>query len=214
VRVVIADDAMVTREGIARLLGEAGVEVVGRAEDASGLLHRVAAEKPDVAIVDIKMPPTHTDEGIVAAQRIRGEFPDVGVLVLSSYVEPSYALRLLEEHPAKTGYLLKERVFNVAVLVDALRRIDESETVIDPTIVSRLVARRRLHDPLEQLTKREREVLELVAEGRSNRAIAQALFVTESTVEAHVKQIFTKLALDTGTDSHRRVLAVLAFLRS
>jgi DNA-binding NarL/FixJ family response regulator len=211
---VIADDAMVTREGIARLLVEAGIEVVGRAEDASALLHRVAAEKPDVAIIDIKMPPTHTDEGIVAAQRIRGAFPDVGVLVLSSYVEPTYALQLLEEHPAKTGYLLKERVFDVAVLVDALRRIDESETVIDPTIVSRLVARRRLHDPLEQLTKREREVLELVAEGRSNRAIAQALFVTESTVEAHVKQIFTKLALDTGKDSHRRVLAVLAFLRS
>jgi DNA-binding NarL/FixJ family response regulator len=211
---VIADDAMVTREGIARLLVEAGIEVVGRAEDASALLHRVAAEKPDVAIIDIKMPPTHTDEGIVAAQRIRGAFPDVGVLVLSSYVEPTYALQLLEEHPAKTGYLLKERVFDVAVLVDALRRIDESETVIDPTIVSRLVARRRLHDPLEQLTKREREVLELVAEGRSNRAIAQALFVTESTVEAHVKQIFTKLDLDTGKDSHRRVLAVLAFLRS
>jgi serine/threonine-protein kinase len=214
VRVVIADDAMVTRHGIARLLGEAGVEVVGRAQDASELLHRVAVEKPDVAIVDIKMPPTHTDERIVAAQRIRCEFPDVGVLVLSSYVEPTYALRLLEEHPARTGYLLKERVFDVAVLVDALRRIGEDETVIDPTIVSRLVARRRLHDPLEQLTKREREVLELVAEGRSNRAIAQALFVTESTVEAHVKQIFTKLALDTGKDSHRRVLAVLAFLRS
>jgi serine/threonine-protein kinase len=214
VRVVIADDAMVTREGIARLLADAGVEVVGQAEDASGLLHRVAAEKPDVAIIDIKMPPTHTDEGIVAAQRIRGELPAVGVLVLSSYVEPTYALRLLEEHPAKTGYLLKERVFDVAVLVDALRRIGEGETVIDPTIVSRLVARRRVHDPLEQLTKREREVLELVAEGRSNRAIAQALFVTESTVEAHVKQIFTKLALDTGKDSHRRVLAVLAFLRS
>ena len=211
---MIADDAMITREGIARLLEEAGVEVVGQAEEASGLLHRVSAEKPDVAIVDIKMPPTHTDEGIVAAQRIRSEFPDVGVLVLSSYVEPTYALRLLEEHPAKTGYLLKERVFDVAVLVDALRRIGEGETVIDPTIVARLVARRRLDDPLDELTKREREVLELVAEGRSNHSIAQALFVTDSTVEAHVKQIFTKLSLDTGPDSNRRVLAVLAFLRS
>jgi len=211
---VIADDAMITREGIARLLEEAGVEVAGQAEEASGLLHRVAREQPDVAIVDIKMPPTHTDEGIVAAQRIRSEFPGVGVLVLSSYVEPTYALRLLEEHPAKTGYLLKERVFDVAVLVDALRRIGEGETVIDPTIVARLVARRRLHDPLDELTKREREVLELVAEGRSNHAIAQALFVTDSTVEAHVKQIFTKLSLDTGPDSNRRVLAVLAFLRS
>jgi serine/threonine-protein kinase len=214
VRVVIADDAMITREGIARLLDEAGVEVAGQAEEASALLHRVAGERPDVAIVDIKMPPTHTDEGIVAAQRIRAEFPEVGVLVLSSYVEPAYALRLLEEHPAKTGYLLKERVFDIAVLVDALRRIDEGETVIDPTIVSRLISRRRVDNPLDRLTKREREVLELVAEGRSNRAIAQTLFVTESTVEAHVKQIFTKLALDSGRDSHRRVLAVLAFLRS
>jgi serine/threonine-protein kinase len=214
VRVVIADDAMITREGIARLLEEAGVEVAGQADEASALLHRVAAERPDVAIVDIKMPPTHTDEGIVAAQRIRTEFPDVGVLVLSSYVEPSYALRLLAEHPTRTGYLLKERVFDIAVLIDAVRRIGEGETVIDPTIVARLLARRRIDNPLERLTKREREVLELVAEGRSNRAIAQALFVTESTVEAHVKQIFTKLALDSGPDSHRRVLAVLAFLRS
>jgi serine/threonine-protein kinase len=211
---VIADDAMITREGIARLLEEAGVEVAGQADEPGALLHRVAAERPDVAIVDIKMPPTHTDEGIVAAQRIRAEFPDVGVLVLSSYVEPTYALRLLGEHPTKTGYLLKERVFDVAVLVDALRRIGEGETVVDPTIVARLVARRRLDNPLDQLTKREREVLELVAEGRSNRAIAQALFVTESTVEAHVKQIFSKLALDSGPGSHRRVLAVLAFLRS
>jgi serine/threonine-protein kinase len=214
VRVVIADDAMITREGIARLLEEAGVEVAGQADEASALLHRVAAERPDVAIVDIKMPPTHTDEGIVAAQRIRVEFPEVGVLVLSSYVEPTYALRLLAEHPTKSGYLLKERVFDIAVLIDALRRIDEGETVVDPTIVARLLARRRLDNPLEQLTKRERQVLELVAEGRSNRAIAQTLFVTESTVEAHVKQIFSKLALDSGPDSHRRVLAVLAFLRS
>jgi serine/threonine-protein kinase len=213
-RVVIADDAMITREGIARLLEEAGVEVAGQAEEASALLHRVAAERPDVAIVDIKMPPTHTDEGIVAAQRIRVEFPDVGVLVLSSYVEPTYALRLLEEQPLKTGYLLKERVFDIAVLVDALRRIGEGETVIDPTIVARLMARRRVNDPLERLTPREREVLQLVAEGCSNRAIAQELYVTESTVEAHVKQIFSRLALDTGPDSHRRVLAVLAFLRS
>jgi DNA-binding NarL/FixJ family response regulator len=213
-RVVIADDAMITREGLARLLGDAGVEVAAQAEEPVGLLRQVATQHPDVAIVDIKMPPTHSDEGIVAAQRIRAEFSDVGVLVLSSYVEPTYALRLLEEHPAKTGYLLKERVFDVAVLVDALRRITENETVVDPTIVSRLMSRNRVHNPLDDLTRREREVLELVAEGRSNRAIAQALFVTESTVEAHVKQIFSKLDLDTGRDSHRRVLAVLAFLRS
>jgi DNA-binding NarL/FixJ family response regulator len=212
-RVVIADDAMLTREGIARLLEEAGVEVVGQAEEPTGLVRQVAVTKPDAAIVDIKMPPTHTDEGIVAAQRIRAEFPDVAVLVLSSYIEPAYAIRLLEEHPEKTGYLLKERVFDIAVLVDGLRRVTEGESVIDPTIVARLVSRRRLHNPLDELTKREREVLELVAEGRSNRAIGQALFVTNKTVEAHIKQIFAKLEIDAGPDSHRRVLAVLAFLR-
>ena len=212
-RVVIADDAMITREGIARLLDEAGVEVVGQAEDPTGLLRQVAVTKPDAAIVDIKMPPTHTDEGIVAAQRIRAEFPEVAVLVLSSYVEPGYAIRLLEEHTEKAGYLLKERVFDVAVLIDGLRRITEGETVIDPTIVSRLVSRRRLGSPLDELTKREREVLELVAEGRSNNAIARALYVTNKTVEAHIKQIFAKLEIDSGPDSHRRVLAVLAFLR-
>ena len=141
------------------------------------------------------MPPTHTDEGLVAAQRIRAEHPDVGVLVLSQYVEPRYAMRLLEEHPERVGYLLKERVFDVAILVDALRRIADGETVVDPTIVARLVGRRRREDPLVELTEREREVLGLVAEGLSNRAIAARLFITERTVEAHVKQIFTKLRL-------------------
>ena len=159
------------------------------------------------------MPPTHTDEGLVAAQRIRTEHPDVGVLVLSQYVEPSYAMRLLEEHPERVGYLLKQRVFDVAVLVDALRRIGDGETVVDPTIVSRLVGRQRGQDPLAELTPREREVLGLVAEGLSNRAIAGRLFVTERTVEAHVKQVFLKLGLDMNPDSHRRVLAVLAYLR-
>jgi DNA-binding NarL/FixJ family response regulator len=213
VRVVIADDAMLTREGITRLLAEAGVEVVGQAGEASGLMREVAVARPDAAIVDIKMPPTHTDEGIVAAQRIRTEFPEVGVLILSSYVEPTYAIRLLEEHTEKAGYLLKDRVFDIAVLVDALRRITEGETVVDPTIVSRLVARRRLNNPLDTLTTREREVLQLVAEGRSNLAIAQTLFVTSKTVEAHIKQIFAKLVIDAGPESNRRVLAVLAFLR-
>jgi DNA-binding NarL/FixJ family response regulator len=213
VRVVIADDAMLTREGIARLLTDAGVDVVGQAEEASGLIRHVATAKPDAAIVDIKMPPTHTDEGIVAAQRIRAEFPEVGVLVLSSYIEPTYAIRLLEEHPEKAGYLLKDRVFDIAVLIDALRRVTEGETVVDPTIVSRLVARRRLNNPLDELTPREREVLQLVAEGRSNLAIAQTLFITNKTVEAHIKQIFAKLVIDSGPDSNRRVLAVLAFLR-
>ena len=169
---------------------------------------------PDAAIVDIRMPPTHTDEGIVAAQRIRAEHPDVAVLVLSHYVEPAYALRLLEEHPEKVGYLLKERVFDVAVLVDALRRLADGETVVDPTIVARLVRRKRQDDPLDELTPRERETLELVAEGLSNSAIAMRLFVTQRTVEAHVKQIFLKLGLDANPASHRRVRAVLAYLRS
>jgi DNA-binding NarL/FixJ family response regulator len=160
------------------------------------------------------MPPTHTDEGLVAASMIRTELPDVGVLILSQYIEPSYAMRLLEEHPERVGYLLKERVFDVALLVDALRRLGAGETVIDPTIVSRLVGRRRRQDPLEELTPREREALGLVAEGLSNKAIAARLVVTERTVEAHVKQIFMKLNLDTSPDSHRRVLAVLAYLRA
>jgi len=212
-RVVVAEDTMLTRVGIVRLLGDAGVQVVAQVEDGEGLLRKVAVTGPDVAIVDIRMPPTYTDEGLMAAQRIRAEHPEVGVLVLSQYVESSYAMRLLEEHPEKIGYLLKERVFDGAVLVDALRRIDDGETVIDPTIVSRLLRRRRRKDPLAELTAREREVLSLVAEGMSNSAIAARLFVTERTVEAHIKQIFLKLGLAESREQHRRVLAVLAFLR-
>ena len=188
--------------------------VVAQAEDADGLLREVRLKQPDAAIVDIRMPPTHTDEGLVAAQRIRTDHPAIGVLVLSQYVEPSYAMRLLEEHPERVGYLLKQRVFDVAVLVDALRRINEGETVVDPTIVSRLVGRQRRENPLAELTPRESEVLGLVAEGLSNGAIASRLFVTERTVEAHVKQVFQKLGLAVSPDSHRRVLAVLAYLRS
>ena len=213
-RVVIADDVMLTREGIAHLLEDAGIDVVAQAEDAETLLREVRLKRPDAAIADIRMPPSHTDEGLVAAQRIRTEHPDVAVLVLSQYVEPSYAMRLLEEHPERVGYLLKQRVFDVAVLVDALRRITEGETVIDPTIVSRLVGRQRRENPLTELTPRESEVLGLVAEGLSNGAIASRLFVTERTVEAHVKQVFQKLGLAVRPDSHRRVLAVLAYLRS
>jgi DNA-binding NarL/FixJ family response regulator len=204
---------MLTREGIVRLLEDAGVEVVAQAEDADGLLREVRLKRPDAAIVDIRMPPTHSDEGLVATQRIRTEHPNIGVLLLSQYVEPSYAMRLLEEHPERVGYLLKQRVFDGAVLVDALRRIGDGETVVDPTIVSRLVGRHRRHDPLAELTPREREVLGLVAEGLSNSAIAGRLFVTERTVEAHVKQVFLKLSLDLNPASHRRVLAVLAYLR-
>ena len=213
-RVVVADDVMLTRTGIVRLLTDAGLDVVAEVGDAEQLLREVRLKQPDAAIVDIRMPPTHTEEGLVAAQRIGADHPEVGVLVLSQYVEPGYAMQLLDEHPEGVGYLLKERVFDVAVLVDALRRIAEGETVVDPTIVSRLFGRRRKDDPLDSLTEREREVLALLAEGLSNRAIADRLFVTERTVEAHVKQIFMKLGLGVDPDSHRRVLAVLAFLRA
>ena len=212
-RVVVADDVMLTREGIVRLLRDAGVEVLAEAENADELVRHVRLARPDAAIADIRMPPTHTDEGLVAAQQIRADHPHVGVLLLSQYVEPNYAMRLLEEQPERVGYLLKERVFDVAILVDALRRIVDGETVIDPTIVSRLVRRRRREGPLDELTEREREVLGLIAEGLSNRAIAARLFVTERTVEAHVKQIFLKLGIDANPQSHRRVLAVLAYLR-
>jgi DNA-binding NarL/FixJ family response regulator len=205
---------MLTRQGIVGLLRDAGIDVVAEAEDAEGLLRHVRLAHPDVALVDIRMPPTHTDEGLVAAQAIRAEHPEVGVLVLSQYVEPSYAMRLIHDHPERVGYLLKERVFDIAVVVDALRRIVEGETVIDPTIVSRLVGRRRREDPLSNLTEREREVLGLVAEGMSNRALAARLVITERTVEAHITQIFQKLRLTESPDEHRRVLAVLAFLRA
>jgi serine/threonine-protein kinase len=214
VRVVVADDALLTREGIVHVLRDAGVDVVAEAADAGTLLHLIESERPDVAIVDIKMPPTHTDEGLRAAHQIRVEFPDVGVLVLSQYLEPSYAMRLLETHPEQVGYLLKERVFSASVLIDAVRRVHEGETVVDPTIVSSLFGRRRRENPLAKLSPREREVLALVAEGLSNSAIAERLYITERTVEAHVTQIFLKLHLDESASSHRRVLAVLTFLRA
>jgi DNA-binding NarL/FixJ family response regulator len=214
VRVVVAEDVMLTREGIVRVLADAGFDVLNQAGDAEELLLKVRSHRPDVVVVDIRMPPTHTDEGLVAAQRIRTELPEVGVLVLSQYVEAGYAMRLIEEHPERVGYLLKERVFDPALLVDAPRRLGDGETVIDPTIVSRLVGRRRLEDPLSELTDREREVLELLAEGLSNRGIASRLVVTERTVEAHTKRIFAKLGLDVQADSNRRVLAVLTYLRA
>jgi DNA-binding NarL/FixJ family response regulator len=209
----VADDVMLMRAGIARLLADAGVEIVGEASNADQLLRQVAGLQPDVAIVDIRMPPTQTDEGLVAAGEIRTRYPNVGVLVLSQYLAPSYAVELLEQHPGHCGYLLKERVSDVAVLVDALQRIADGECVLDPTIVSRLLARSR-KQPLDQLTEREREVLGLMAEGCSNAAIAERLVVTPRTVEAHIRQILSKLGLHESPDDHRRVLAVLAYLRS
>jgi DNA-binding NarL/FixJ family response regulator len=212
-RVAVADDAMLTRQGIVRLLADAGLDVVAEAADADTLLRQVRLERPDVAIVDIRMPPTHTDEGLVAAQAIRSEHPDIGVLLLSQYVEPAYAMHLIGDYPERMGYLLKERVFDVAVLIDALRRLADGECVVDPTIVAALVHKRRGDERLAELTTREREVLALVAEGMSNRAIAERLFITERTVETHTSQIFLKLRLQDSPETHRRVLAVLAFLR-
>jgi DNA-binding NarL/FixJ family response regulator len=213
-RVVIADDELLLREGLERLLTEAGFDVVGKVGTADELSRKVEVAHPDVAIVDIKMPPTHSDEGLVAAQRIREAHPHVGVLVLSHYLEPGYAMRLLEQHPAGVGYLLKERVSDLAVLTDALTRLAEGECVVDPTIVARLVKRADARRPLAELTVREREVLSLMAEGRSNGGICSRLFLSPKTVEAHVKHIFTKLGIEESRDDHRRVLAVLAYLRS
>jgi DNA-binding NarL/FixJ family response regulator len=213
VRIVVAEDVMLTREGIVRLLEEAGFEVVAQAQDLDGLMAAVDRFRPQAVVTDIRMPPSHTDEGLIAAQRIREAHPDTGVLVLSQYVEPRYAIQMIQDHPEGLGYLLKERIFDAAILVDALRRLTEGETVIDPTIVARMLGRKRRDDPMSRLSEREREVLSLVAEGLSNSAIARRLFVTERTVEAHTTQIFAKLDLAVAPDSHRRVLAVLAFLR-
>jgi DNA-binding NarL/FixJ family response regulator len=214
VRVVIAEDSVLLREGIARLLVESGFEVVARAGDGEDLLRKVGAHKPDVAVVDVRMPPTHTDEGLRAAHRIRAEHPETAVLVLSQYVEEAYALDLLSESSESTGYLLKDRVADIATFTDAVRRVAKGGSVLDPQVVSLLLGRRRRADPLEMLSPREREVLELMAEGRSNSAMAAALVVSHRAVEKHVTAIFSKLALPPAGDDHRRVLAVLAFLRS
>jgi DNA-binding NarL/FixJ family response regulator len=214
VRVVIADDEVLLREGLERLLTEVGLDVVGKVGSAEELQRKVELTRPDVAIVDIKMPPTHTDEGLLAAEAIRDSHPQTAVLVLSHYLESRYALRLIEQHPGGVGYLLKERVSDLAVLTDALARLHEGESVVDPTIVSRLVNRVRRASRLDELTEREREVLTLMAEGRSNRGICERLFLSPKTVEAHVRHIFMKLGIEESRDDHRRVLAVLASLRS
>jgi len=213
-RVVLADDTVLLREGVARILDEAGFEVVGQAGNADELMLKVRSYSPDVAIVDIRMPPTHTDEGLRAAQEIREKHPTCGVLVLSQYVEAAYAMELLAESAEGVGYLLKDRVSDMNEFADAVRRVGEGGSALDPTIVSQLVGRRRRDDPIDQLTPREREVLGLMAEGRSNSGIAEQLVVTERAVEKHVTSIFAKLRLPAASEDHRRVLAVLAYLRS
>jgi DNA-binding NarL/FixJ family response regulator/class 3 adenylate cyclase len=212
-RVVLADDSVLLREGVARLLEDAGFDVVAQGGTAEDLLRHVGMHKPDVAIVDIRMPPTQTDEGLRAAQQIRERFPDTGVLVLSQYVEPGYAMELLGENAEGVGYLLKDRVSDVEEFAGAVRRVGEGGSALDPAVVSQLVGRRRRDDPLEELTPREREVLELMAEGKSNQAIAERLVITLRAVEKHVTSIFTKLRLSATDQDHRRVLAVLTFLR-
>ncbi len=211
-RVVVADDSTLLREGLVRLLEEAEIEVVGQAGDGEELLRKVRAHKPDVAVVDVRMPPTHTDEGLRAAREIRSELPEIGVLVLSQYVEVAYARELLAESAEGLGYLLKDRVADVAALTDAVRRVGAGGSALDPEVVSQMLGRRRQEDPLEELTPREREVLGLMAEGRSNASIAAELVVTERAVEKHVTGIFSKLGLEAGGEDHRRVVAVLRFL--
>jgi DNA-binding NarL/FixJ family response regulator len=212
-RVVLAEDSVLLREGIARLLDDAGFEVVGQAGDAGELLLKVRSYSPEVAIVDIRMPPTHTDEGLRAAREIRKKHPETGVLVLSQYIEPEYALDLLSESAEGVGYLLKDRISDVAEFAAAVRRVAEGGSALDPAVVGLLVGRSRKDDPISTLTPREREVLELMAEGRSNQAISERLFITERAVEKHVTSIFGKLRLPADAADHRRVLAVLAYLR-
>ena len=214
-RVVVADDSLILREGLVRLLTEAGFDVVGQAADGAELLAAVDAHRPDVAIVDIRMPPTHTDEGLQAARELRNRHPGLGVLVLSQYVRPSYAFELLSEGTDGIGYLLKDRVSDLGELAESVRRVGGGGSVLDPSVVAQLVKRRRMgNDPVEELTERELEVLGQMAEGRSNKAVADRLFITEHTVEKHVQNIFAKLRIPATTDDHRRVLAVLTFLNS
>lgn len=212
-RVVIAEDSVLLREGLIRLLEDAGMQVVDAVGDADLLLRSVEEHRPDVVVADVRMPPSHTDEGLRAALVLRRQWPDIAVLVLSQYVEERYATELLSSERSGVGYLLKDRVADVAEFVDALRRVADGGTALDPEVVAQLLVRRR-RDPLEQLTPREMDVLQLMAEGRSNSGIAAALVVSESAVEKHVNNIFTKLALTPADNDHRRVLAVLRFLKA
>ena len=213
-RVVIGEDQALLREGIVRLLEEAGFEVVGQAGDAIDLRRKVGAHKPDVAVVDIRMPPERTDDGLRAAIHIRSRHPDTRVLVLSQYIDERYAIDLIGESAEGVGYLLKDRVADVERFVDSVRRVADGGSALDPEVVSQMLGRRRAEDPLAELTPREREVLGLMAEGRSNHAIAEELVVTERAVEKHVTSIFTKLTLPPTVEDHRRVLAVLAYLQA
>jgi DNA-binding NarL/FixJ family response regulator len=213
-RVVVADDSVLLREGVVRLLEESAFEVVAQAGDAEDLIRKVGAHRPDVAIVDIRMPPTNTDDGLRAALEIRASHPDTGVLVLSQYVEEGYALELVSDSAGGVGYLLKDRVADVERFVESVRRVAEGGSALDPEVVAQLLGRARRDDPLAALTPREREVLELMAEGRSNNAIAEQMVVTERAVEKHVTSIFGKLGLSPAAEDHRRVLAVLTFLKA
>jgi DNA-binding NarL/FixJ family response regulator len=212
-RVVIGEDQALLRQGIVRLLEDAGFEVVAEASDAPDLLRKVAAHKPDIAIVDVQMPPDHTDDGLRAALEIRGAQPDVGVLVLSQFAEERYAVDLIGDNAEGVGYLLKDRVTDFRGFADAVRRVAAGGTVLDPTVVSHMLGRKRRDDPLDELTPRERQVLELMAEGRSNKGIAEEMIVTPAAVEKHITAIFSKLGVSAEPLDHRRVLAVLAFLR-
>jgi DNA-binding NarL/FixJ family response regulator len=214
VRVVVADDSPLLREGVAHVLAENGMEVVAQVGDATALLNVIERTQPDLAIVDVRMPPTQTDEGARAAVEIRSRHPDVGVLLLSQVIEAQYALTLLSEHPHGFGYLLKDRVLAIDDFIQSVERVAAGGTAIDPDVVSQLLGRRRGDDPLDELTPREREILSLMAEGRSNRGICQQLFLSPKTVESHVHNIFAKLGITAAEDDHRRVLAVLAYLRS
>jgi DNA-binding NarL/FixJ family response regulator len=214
VRVIVADDAALFRAGISRLLGDAGFEVAAQVGDAAALLDAADRDPPDAVVVDIRMPPTHTTEGLDAARTLAARHPGVGVLVLSAHVEPHYAVELVESGATGTGYLLKERVADPGELADAVRRVAAGGVVIDPGVVAQLVGRRRVRDPLAALSAREREVLAVMAEGRSNQAICERLHLSPKTVEAYVHNVFTKLDLHQAADANRRVLAVLAYLRA
>jgi DNA-binding NarL/FixJ family response regulator len=212
-RLIVADDSLLFREGLVRVLAEQGFEVVAQVDNAGDLVRRVGGLNPDVALVDIRMPPTFTDEGLQAARAIGGQHPAVGVVVLSQYIEASYALRLLEEGSAGRGYLLKDRVADLDSFAAAIRRVGDGGSVVDPEVISALVGSRHDHGPLDDLTEREREILALMAEGRSNVGICERLVLSPRTVESHVRTIFHKLGLTAAEDDHRRVLAVLTYLR-